>query len=250
MDDSSEDSPLPIEIPRNTWADRILALFEIVMLSGLVSGFLAVLPFSFFYVKDLGLMLKNTKLMSLYLLTDSGITFLILGTILKIHRESLRSLGATWENWKRNLILGLAMVPLFFLINGLVETFFKVFLPRFYFETNPLTEPIHTPQELALFALTVLLAGGIREELQRAFILNRFRNYLGGAAIGLVVWSILFGALHSVQHAQGVVIAVVFGFCFGLAYLKTGSLIAPIVAHGTYDVLAVLAYWFSSSRLR
>jgi uncharacterized protein len=250
MDDSSENPPLPVEMPRKPWADRVLAIIEIFLLSGLVSGFLAVLPFSFFHVKDIGLLLKNTKLMSFYLLIDSGITFVILGMILKAHGESLGDLGLRWKNLKPNLVLGLALVPLFFLTNALVETFFKAFLPRYYFETNPLTDPIRTPQELALFALTVLLAGGIREELQRAFILNRFRTYLGGAVTGLVVWSLLFGALHSVQHVQGVVLATVFGFSFGLIYLMTGSLIAPIVAHGAYDVLAVLAYWFLSGRLK
>lgn len=250
MENSSEDPSLSVEMPRKTWADRVLALFEIFLLSGLVTGFLAFLPFSFFHIKDLNLMLKDSKLLSIYLLCDCGLTFLILGIILKTHRERLCSLGLTWENWKRNLVLGLGMVPLFFLMNVLVETFFKVVLPRYYYPTNPLTEPIRTPQELALFAVTVLLAGGIREELQRAFIINRFRSYLGGALVGLVIWSILFGALHSVQHAQGIVLATIFGFFFGLIYLRTGSLIAPIVAHGTYDVLAVLAYWFLSGRLK
>jgi membrane protease YdiL (CAAX protease family) len=240
-------SSLPAEAPPKTRADRALALFEVILLSGVISGFLAVLPFSFFHVRDMTLLLKNATYVSIYLLVDTAITFVILGAILKAHQESLASLGLHWENWKRNIAMGLVLVPLLFLINALVSIVFKILLPHYYFEQNPLTDPIHTPQELALFIFSALLAGGIREEVQRAFIINRFRSYLGGAGVGLVLWSIAFGTLHSIQHAQGVVVATVFGFSFGLIYLVTGSLVAPIIAHGAYDSLALLAYWFFSS---
>jgi membrane protease YdiL (CAAX protease family) len=105
-------------------------------------------------------------------------------------------------------------------------------------------EIIQTPQQLALFIFSALVAGGIKEELQRAFILNRFRRYLGGAWVGLVIWSLAFGAGHYVQGVQGIVIASLYGFVFGITYILSGSLLAPIVAHSVYDTLALLAYWF------
>ncbi len=64
--------------------------------------------------------------------------------------------------------------------------------------------------------------------------------------MGLVVWSIGFGAGHYVQGVQGVVTAALYGLIFGIVYLQSGSLIAPIVAHSAYDSLALLAYWFFS----
>jgi len=219
-------------------------------MSGVVSGVLAIVPFLLFRIKDTALLLKNASFISLYLLIDAGITFLILGAILRARRESLESLGLHWENWKRNILLGLALVPLLFLVNAFVAVFFKVFLPQFYLEKNPLTDSIQTPQQLALFILSALVAGGIREEVQRAFIINRFRGYLGGAGLGLVLWSLAFGLLHSVQHAQGIVVATSLGFSFGLMYLVTGSLVAPIIAHSAYDTLALLAYWFFSSHAK
>ncbi len=144
--------------------------------------------------------------------------------------------------------LGLALVPFLFLIDAIVAIAFKLYLPKYYMEQNPLTEIIRTPQQLALFILAALLAGGIKEELQRAFILNRFRTYLGGSAVGLVLWSIAFGAGHYIQGAQGIVIAAIYGFLFGIVYILSGSLIAPMIAHGLYDSLALLAYWFFSRR--
>ena len=71
------------------------------------------------------------------------------------------------------------------------------YFPRFYTERNPLMEAIRTPSDLALFLVAAVLAGGIKEELQRAFILTRFRDHLGGAGLGLILWSSAFGAGHS-----------------------------------------------------
>ena len=92
--------------------------------------------------------------------------------------------------------------------------------------------------------VAALFAGGVKEELQRAFVLVRFRDYLGGAKLGLVIWSVAFGAGHYLQGVQNAVAAGLFGLLFGAVYLARGSLVAPMVAHGAYDSLALLAYWF------
>lgn len=242
--------PFPEEIPRKPWIDRSIALLEVLLMSGLVSGFVAALPFSAFHVGNTALFLKDTRFLSLYLLLETCITFLILAVILRTRRETIASLGLRREHWKRNFTLGLALVPLLFFVNAIVALAFKLYLPKYYVEQNPLTEIIHTPQQLALFILAAILAGGIKEELQRAFILNRFRTYLGGAAAGLVLWSIAFGAGHYIQGFQGIVIAVIYGFIFGMIYILSGSLIAPMVAHGLYDSLVLLTYWFLSVRAK
>ncbi len=245
-----EDSPLPVEIPRKPRIDRLIALFEVLLVSGLISSFFAALPFSAFHIGNMALLLKDARLVSLYILLEACLTFLILAIILKARGETIAGLGLRREHWRRNLGLGLALVPCLFLINAIVALAFKYYLPRYYIEQNPLTEIIRTPQQLALFIFAALLAGGIKEELQRAFILNRFRSCLGGAAAGLVLWSIAFGAGHYIQGIQGIVIAAIYGFIFGIIYILSGSLIAPMVAHGLYDSLVLLAYWFLSSQAK
>jgi uncharacterized protein len=242
--------PLPVEISRKSWIDRFQAAFEILLLSGLVSGFLAALLLPLFHVRNTELLLKDIRVLSIYLLVESGIALLILGAMLKLHHEAVHSLGFRGEHWKRNFAIGLVLVPFLFLINGLVAILFKVYLPQYYMEKNPLVVNLHTPQQLALFIFSALIAGGIKEEIQRAFILNRFRSYLGGATTGLLIWSLAFGAGHYVQGAQGIVIASLYGFLFGGIYLLSGSLIAPIAAHGAYDALAILAYYFFSDIIK
>jgi membrane protease YdiL (CAAX protease family) len=211
---------------------------------------IAALLLSLFRVRNLDLLLKNANLLSAHLLLESAITFLILAALLRLHGESVRSLGIQWESWKRNVLLGLALVPILFSINGVVIFVFRSYLPRYYSEHNPLIENLHTPQQLALFIFSALVAGGIKEEMQRAFIVNRFRTYLGGAWVGLLLWSIAFGAGHYVQGVQGIVIASMYGFLFGVIYLRSGSLIAPITAHAAYDTVAILAFWFLSGRVK
>lgn len=241
------DSLPPNPEPRpKLWVDRIQAIFEIVLLSGLISSLLSSLIIHAFQGQNAAYLLNSAKVLGIFLLLESGITFLILALILKIRGESICSLGLGWNRWKSHLALGLALVPFLFMINGVVALVFRAYFPRYYLEKNPLTELIHTPQQLAFIIFSALIAGGIKEELQRAFILTRFRLYLGGAGLGLILWSLVFGAGHYVQGVQGVVIAATYGLIFGAVYVLSGSLIAPIVAHSAYDTIALLTFWFFS----
>ncbi len=185
--------------------------------------------------------------MSAYVLLEAAITLVFLFLIMRAHGETLAWLGLCWKRWRSNAMVGLAIVPILLVLNVVVAAVFQEFLPKYFLERNPLTELIRTPQDLALFIATALIAGGIKEELQRAFILRRFQAYLGGGKIGLITWSVVFGLGHFVQGAQGMVAAGMFGLIFGALYLMRGNLIAPIVAHGAYDTVALLGSWFFAS---
>jgi membrane protease YdiL (CAAX protease family) len=233
--------------PRSrVWLDRAQALFEVFLVSGVLSSFIASLPFAI-YSHGSGISLKSARVVAGFVLLEAAITLLLLSLILKAHGEKLSDLGLRWARWKSELPIGIATVPFLFLLNGVVGVLFKYFLPRFFSEHNPLVEIIHAPQDLVLFIFAGLLAGGIKEELQRAFVLERFRVHLGGAWFGLAVWSIAFGAGHYIQGVQGTVVAGLLGFVFGVIYLVRKNLIAPMVSHGLYDTAALLGYWFFRS---
>jgi membrane protease YdiL (CAAX protease family) len=234
---------------QKTWIMRIQAFFEVLMISGLITSILAALPFNAIPGKSSGLMTSAIPT-SIFLLIESAITFLFLAMLLRFHHERIQDLGLHWARWRSNALTGLLLVPFLFLINALIALIFREYFPKYFLETNPLTEIIRTPQQLGLFIFSALIAGGIKEELQRAFILTRFRKYLGGSIIGLILWSLAFGAGHYIQGVQGMVVATFYGFLFGLIYLISGSLIAPIVAHSVYDTLALLGYWYLSDYLK
>ncbi len=237
--------PTPDRVERR-WMDRLQALVEVLLLSGLVSGFFAVLPFS---LRSTGnpAVTKDVPSIVLYLLLESWITLVLLFAILRVHHESIRDLGWRTAQWATDATYGVVLVPLLFVLSGAVNLSFRSWLPKYYVERNPLTDMIRTPHDLGLFLLAAFIAGGIKEEFQRAFILIRFREHLGGAGVGLLVWSVAFGLGHYVQGLQGVVAATLFGFLFGLVYLARRSLIAPIVAHSLYDASALLGYWLTRS---
>ncbi len=242
------DSLTDTQKPRKTWADRLQAVFEVILLSGLFSSLVAGLLFYGFYRDKAVNPLTNAWFFSAFILIESAIALLLFAAILKYNRETLFSMGLQWNRWRRHTIIGLTLVPFLFFINAAVTVFFKLYLPQYLIEKNPLTELIHTPQQLMLIIFSALIAGGIKEELQRAFIITRFRTHLGGAGLGLVLWSVGFGLGHYVQGVQGIFVATVYGFIFGLIYLLSGSLVAPIIAHGAYDTVALIAYWLLSGR--
>jgi membrane protease YdiL (CAAX protease family) len=228
---------------RSTWLDRLQALLEVLLLSGILSSYVAFLPF-FLRGGTEDMLLRRVDLLCAMLLLEAAITLLLIATLLRHHGERWRDLGLLGAEWRTNVAIGLGLVPVLFLTNGLVAVLIRRFLPAWFSEHNALIESIRTPSDLALFALAALVAGGFKEEVQRAFILNRFRDYLGGPRLGLVVWSLAFGAGHYIQGAQGAIAAAIYGLAFGAVYLMRGSLVGPIVAHAVYDLAALMGYWF------
>lgn len=107
---------------------------------------------------------------------------------------------------------------------------------------NPLKDLVRTPADALVFALVLVVAGGVREEVQRAFLLGRFERWLGGARTGLVVTSLLFGAGHVIQGADAALATTVLGAYWGYVYLKRRSIGAPVVSHAGFNLVQVLQY--------
>jgi len=104
---------------------------------------------------------------------------------------------------------------------------------------NPLQALLGSRRNAALFALVVIVAGGIREEVQRAFLLHRFEVWLGGGLAGVIATSIAFGAGHLLQGLDAAVTTGVLGAFWGLVYLWRRSIVAPMVSHAGFDLLQI-----------
>jgi membrane protease YdiL (CAAX protease family) len=225
---------------------RLQAVFEIILVSGIVSSLLVSLVFAaIFGLNRLKLLEMDVGFLTMYLLLESAVTFHILWMLMKARRETLPELGLRLKQWKANVFLGILAVPCLLIVTGVTGLVFKFFLPEYFLEKNPLMEMIHSPRQLTLLIVAAIIGGGIKEELQRAFILRRFSHHLGGARVGLIVWSLVFGAGHYAQGAQGVCAAAILGFIFGVLYLIRGNLLLPITAHAVYNTLTLLIYWFA-----
>lgn len=109
-------------------------------------------------------------------------------------------------------------------------------------EHNPLQELMRSPRDAWLFALVLLVAGGIREEVQRAFLLHRFDVWLGGGVTGVIVTSAAFGAGHLLQGVDAALATGLLGAFWGAIYVRRRSCVAPMVSHAGFDLVQILQY--------
>ncbi|HSR69975.1 MAG TPA: CPBP family intramembrane glutamic endopeptidase [Acidobacteriota bacterium] len=182
-----------------------------------------------------------------FLLLESLFTLLLIFFFLRWEGQGWKDIG-----WRRSrafaqALKGILSVPLLLLAAYLVIRFFAEFLPRWSSLENPLLQLIKGPLDLFFFLLSSLAVGGFKEEIQRAFVLERFGRDLGGVWLGLALWSLFFGALHLLQGPDKAAAAAVLGAIFGFLYLQQRHLAAPIAAHALYDMTVVVWAYLGSS---
>jgi len=93
-------------------------------------------------------------------------------------------------------------------------------------------------RELRLVMLAMIPVVGLEELLFRSLLLGGLTPILP-AAILILVSGLLFGVMHIPQGIWGVVGAAAAGMLFGLLFLKTGSLLMPLVAHYVANVAQI-----------
>ena len=105
---------------------------------------------------------------------------------------------------------------------------------------NPLEAFLQSPLSAGIFAVVAVVAGGIREELQRAFILRRFEQHLGGGWLGLVLFSVAFGLGHQIQGWDAAVVTGLLGAFWGALYLVRRSVASTIASHAGFNLTEIL----------
>ena len=260
----------PLEKPeqadlQQAWVRRFLAVPELLLV--VLAGSLLV---------QIAFLVTGTDVMGdswtvvLFMASEATLALILIVFLLRRRGETLSELGWAFENISREVLWGIAFVPLLFISTIVVNIFFQAFLPQYVSTANPLLDLVETPGDLALFLMSSLYVGGIKEEIQRAFVLDRFERYLGpillwpflpfldrsnsrreevsrrlGVVVGLILWSIFFAVGHAVQGVDSAAGAGILGLLFGLLYLWRRNLIAPMVAHTFFDVTTLLVVWFS-----
>lgn len=109
-------------------------------------------------------------------------------------------------------------------------------------EHNPLQQLLSSRRDIVLFAGVVVIAGGVREEVQRAFLLHRFEQWLGGGRVGVIVTSVAFGAGHLLQGVDAAIATGLLGAFWGTVYLRRRSMVAPMISHSGFDLLQIAQF--------
>jgi membrane protease YdiL (CAAX protease family) len=174
-------------------------------------------------------------------LADTVVLIVIMVLLMRAHGESAIRLWIGDRPVAREVIVGLLTVPLVFVMVGIMLNALRLVMPSLHnVATNPLEALAATPGQAVLFSLVAIFAGGVREELQRAFMLRRFEQYLGGAAVGVWVLSIAFGLGHVMQGWDAAVTTGALGAFWAWMYLQRRSSVGPIISHAGFNSLEIL----------
>ncbi len=258
-------SNLSQRIEADDLINSCLALFEVVAVA--LSG--SFLVQWFFSAADLGSqqILESTVQLFVFMVSEASLTLLLIVFFLRLRGERLRRLGWIWEKAGREVLLGVAIVPILFGCTLSVSNFFRLVLPQYATETNPILGLLRDRGDLVLFLISSVYVGGIKEEIQRAFVLDRFERYIGvillkswigifqptavanektgrriGMLFGLILWTLFFALGHVIQGIDNAVGAGILGLLFGLLYIWRRNLAAPIVSHALYDIVTLVTF--------
>ena len=230
--------------------DRMMAVLEILLCSSIPTQIAigALLRLAGIPSTDAAGHLSLTFVVTLSL-ADTAVLIVMMTLLMHVHGESAREtwLGVRTDGLHvarfvaREALIGLATVPLVFVGVGILLNAIRLFVPWLHnVSNNPLEQLASTPGQAALFSLVAILAGGLREELQRAFMLRRFEQYLGGATVGIWVISVAFGLGHTMQGWDAVITTGALGAFWAWMYLRRRSSVGPILSHAGFNSVEIL----------
>lgn len=233
----AEELPAPLLTHSHRPAERWRALFEVVLCSGYVTqltiiGVLGVLGLApataegavtarfIFLVSALDTVLLLSLIFLLMAWSGDRPADVFLGR---------RPIGP-------EAAVGLGTVPVVFAVVMLLQVVIQLAAPFLRnVPQNPFASMLGSPLMLAGFILLTVIAGGLREELQRAFLLTRFEQHLGGARLGLLITSLAFGLGHTLQGWDAAVVTGLLGAFWGTVYLWRRSAVATFVSHACFN---------------
>ncbi len=95
-----------------------------------------------------------------------------------------------------------------------------------------------------ILAVWVGLCAGVGEEIvYRAVLFQIVAEVTSSAAVALLVCVLAFAVAHLPQGIRGAYSIALLGICFHILYFVSGGLVAPIVAHATYDMAIFTVFY-------
>jgi uncharacterized protein len=223
---------------------RLGAIVEIVLCSGFPSQLLIILVLNGF---GMTMRTEDGRLSPPFVFTLSLLdAVMVVGLViffLRAHRQPVREVLFRHRSTWREVLIGVVAIPGVFLFVILVLGLLLLFAPQLHNVTrNPLEDMMLNPNDAMIFAVVVMISGGVREEVQRGFVLHRFGQYLGGAGYGVVIYSVLFGLGHLEQGIDAAIATALLGALWGVLYLARGSTVAPMVSHAGFNLAQLVKH--------
>jgi membrane protease YdiL (CAAX protease family) len=235
----------PIALPRHIQpVERLGALIEVFLCSGFPTQLLV-----FAALSQVGLRARTAEgglappFIVAWALIDMTLILGLVWVFLRAHGEPVRQFVLGNRPPAREITLGLLLIPTAFFIVVLVLAVALTLRPSLNnVPVNPFESMMHTRRDAAIFAVVVTLAGGVREEVQRGFIIRRFDRYLGGGPIGILLYSIVFGLGHIEQGYAAAIATGSLGAVWGFVYYRRRSIVAPMISHAGFNLGQLVKY--------
>jgi membrane protease YdiL (CAAX protease family) len=181
-------------------------------------------------------------------LLDTAVVALLIRLFLSLSGETSREVFIGPRRPAGEIVRGLLLVPVVSIAVTLLVLAIRAVAPWMQtVKENPLSTYVQTPIDAAIFTVVVVLAGGVREELQRAFILHRFEQRLGGVRLGLVLFSVSFGLMHINQGLDAALAVGVLGVIWGVLYVTRRSAVMAMTNHAGFNAAQVLQLLLSKT---
>jgi membrane protease YdiL (CAAX protease family) len=224
--------------------ERAAAALEVILCSGIPTQIVVIILLSAFGMK---MRLANGQMSPPFVFALTLLdTVLLVGLVLffmRAHRESVREQLFGSRPIKIEMLLGLVLIPASFFVVIAVLVMVQLWAPSLRnVPHNPLQDLVRNRWDAVIFAFVVMIAGGVREEIQRGFVLRRFEQYLGGGAVGLVVFSALFGLGHLEQGRDVALATATLGAFWGFIFLRRRSIAGPMVGHAGFNLAQVIKF--------
>jgi uncharacterized protein len=188
--------------------------------------------------------LDGTLSLTFVAVVSAADTVVLVGLILWLLHRRGDSPGQVFLGHRRQGIeagLGVVLAPAVLFLIWFTLWLVQVVAPALRTVPSNPFEALATSREGAVVVLLLaIVAGGVREEIQRAFLLHRFREDLGGAGWGLLATSLAFGLGHVVQGWDAVVVTTLLGALWGALYFARASITAGMVSHALANAAQVV----------
>lgn len=221
---------------------RLVAIAEILLCSSIPTQALigAILQLAGWSPHDASGRLSLPFVLTLSL-ADTLVLIALMVALTRAHGEGATDLWIGARRVRSEALVGILLIPVVFVSVVVLLNTLRLVAPWLHnVPKNPLEQLAGTAADAAMFALVAIIAGGVREELQRAFLLRRFERHLGGAAVGVIVLSAAFGLGHYTQGWDAVITTGALGAFWAVVYLRRRSSVAPIVSHAGFNTLEIL----------
>jgi uncharacterized protein len=240
-----EPMSMPVEAPPRTQPlERLAALAEVILCSGFPTQIVILAVMS-----AVGMRLQTAEghwspmFVATLSLIDTALVVGLVFLFLRARGERARDVLVGQRPVLREVLVGVTLLPLVFLLALVTLALIMTVAPQLHnVSRNPMQDLMQNPRDAALFGIVVMIAGGVREEVQRGFILHRFDQYLGGGAVGVVVHSALFGLGHVDQGWDATLTIGTLGAIWGTIYLVRRSIVAPMVSHAGFNLAQLVKF--------